>query len=304
MVPEGFKNIKQSKLQLFSRIKLKNVVPGERDSIYTGDGIEFATIKPFEPGDDLRDLNLVTLVQSGEEEIVQRVAGRQMTVFVLADLSGSMLRSKDMFLSSKPEIRDIVIGLLIYSAFNSYSPVGLCAFDNEIKCFLTARYGETFCDDIMSKIAAQDYKTHAVPANIPAALSCLMQKAPNQSMVFFVSDFMEQIFEEDFTSLLRPLAKKFDFIPVVIRDPIEKDVTLKRPVSIAVKDNEGDGRAEIYLTPQKLEEIQEASARHLAHLACNFRNVGVEHVVMDSPSVYDCSRVLSDFFEARRRTRA
>jgi uncharacterized protein (DUF58 family) len=301
MAPEEYNNLKQSRIQLFSRIKLKNVVPGEWESIYTGDGVEFATIKPLEPGDDLRDLNLITLVQSGEEEIIQRIAGRQMSIFIWADVSGSMLRSKDMILYSKPDIRDIAISLIVYSAFNAYSPVGLCAFDKEIRWYLPARYGEGFCDDILKKITSQDYKGNAVSADIPNAISYLMQKVASQSMVFFVSDFKDQIFKEDFTGLLRPVAKKFDFIPVVIRDPLEKNASLKRPISIAVKDNEGDGTAEIYLTPQKLREIQDFSARHLTNLTCNFRDLGIEHVVLDSPSVNECYQVLSDFFEIRRR---
>jgi uncharacterized protein (DUF58 family) len=300
---EDYKKFRQSRIQLFSRIKLKNIFSGEWESIYKGEGIEFTDIKPFEPGDDLRDLDLLTLVQSGEEEIIQRVVGRQMRIFIWADLSGSMQRFEEMFFSSKPEIRDIAIGLIVYSAYNAYSPVGLCAFDNEIKCFLPARSGENCCEEILNRVIAQDYKGTPVSADIRNAISFLMEKVYPQSLVFFVSDFKDQAFEGDFSDLLRPVVKKVDFIPVVIRDPIEKDVSLKRSVNIAVKDNEGDGNAEIYLTPQKLKEIQELSTSHLSHLEQNFRRVGVEHVVLDSPSIYDCYQVLSGFFEGRKRTR-
>jgi len=303
MEQEEYKNFKQSRIQLFSRLKLRNIFAGEWESIYKGEGIEFADIKPYEPGDDLRDLDLITLVQSGEEEIIQRVVGRQRKIFIWADLSGSMRRFEEMFLPSKPDIRDIAIGLLVYSAYNHYSPVGLCTFDKEIKSFLPARYGEDCCEEIVEGVIDQDYKGIPVSADIPNAISFLIQKAYNQSMVFFVSDFKDQAFEGDFTDLLRPVAKKVDFIPVVIRDPIEKDASLKRSVSIAVKDNEGRGSAEIYLTPQMLKEIQEVSARHLSHLGWNFRRVGIEYVVLDSPLISYCHQVLSGFFEGRKRTR-
>lgn len=65
----------------------------------------------------------------------------------------------------------------------------------------------------------------------------------------------------------------------------------------------GEGNAEIYLTPKKLKEIQEVSARHLLHLERNFRQVGIKHVVLDSSSIDDCYQVLSSFFENRKRTR-
>jgi uncharacterized protein (DUF58 family) len=301
MGQEDFKQFRRSRIQLFSRIKLRNIFPGEWESIYTGQGIEFTAIKPFEPGDDLRDLDLLTLVQSGEEEIIQRVVESQMRIFIWADLSGSIQRFEEMFFSLKPEIRDIAIGLVVYSALNAYSPVGLCAFDKEIKSFLPPRYGENCCLEILDRIIEQDYKGISVSADIQKAISVLMEKAPRQSMVFFVSDFKDQAFEGDFSDLLRPVVKKVDFIPVVIRDPLEKGASLKRSVSIAVKDNEGDGNAEIYLTPQKLREIQEVSDRHLLHLEWNFRQVGIEHVVLDSPSIDDCYQVLSGFFEGRKK---
>jgi uncharacterized protein (DUF58 family) len=303
MGQEEFKRFKRNRIQLFSRLKLKNVFPGEWESIYTGEGMEFATIKPFEPGDDLRDLDFLTLVQSGEEEIIHRTVERQMRIFIWADLSGSMQRFEGMFFSSKPEVRDIAIGLIVFSAYNAYSPVGLCTFDKEIKRFLPARSGENYCWEILEWVIDQDYKGIPVSADIQNAISFLMERVFPQSMVFFVSDFENQVFEGDFTDLLRPVVKKVDFIPVVIRDPLEKEASLKRPVSIAVKDNEGDGNAEIYLTPQKLKEIQEVSARHLLHLERNFRQVGIEHVILDSPSTDDCYQVLSGFFEGRKRTR-
>ncbi len=303
MEPEDFKQFRESKTQLFSRIKPKNIFPGEWESIYTGEGIEFAAIKPFEPGDDLRDFDLHTLVQSGEEEIIQRVVERQMRIFIWADFSGSMQRFEEMFFSQKPEIKDIAIGLLLFSACNAYSPVGLCAFNKDIKRFFPARPGERYCWEILNWVIDQEYKGSGGPADIQNTVSFLIERAFPESLVFFVSDFKDQAFEGDFTALLRPLVKKFDFVPVVIRDPLEKEASLKRSVRITVQDSEGDKNAELYLTPQKLTEIQEISARHLSDLEQNFRRVGIDHVVLDSPLIEDCYKVLLGFFQARRKAR-
>ncbi|MFH1625227.1 MAG: hypothetical protein ABID54_08765, partial [Pseudomonadota bacterium] len=152
-------------------------------------------------------------------------------------------------------------------------------------------------------IMDQEYEGIMAPADIHNAISFLLERAFPRSLVFFVSDFADQAFERDFTPLLRPVVEKVDFVPVVIRDPLEKDVSLGKSVSIAVRDNEGDGNAEIHMTPGKLKEIQRVSAVHLLHLERNFHQVGIEHVVLDSPSIDDCHRVLSGFFENRKRTR-
>ena len=303
MVPEGYKNFRQSKIPLYSRQKLKNIFPGEWESIYTGEGIEFADIKPYEPGDDLRDLDLITLVQSGEEEIIRRTVGRRMRMFIWADLSGSMRRYREMFLSSKPDIRDIAVGLLAYSGYNAYTPVGLCAFDDEIRTYLPPVYGEDYCEKIREKVTERDYKDSRKPAEVEKALAFMMLNAYEQSLIFFISDFKGPAFEGDFTSLLRPLKKKFDFVPVVIRDPIEKNAVIKRPITIMVRDSEGRGSNEFYLTPQKLEEIQQASADHLKHVVRNFQLSGIDHVVLDSPRLESCYQTLIAFFESRKRIR-
>jgi uncharacterized protein (DUF58 family) len=303
MEQEDFEQFRQSKLQLFSRTKLKNVLPGEWESIYAGEGIEFAAIKPFEPGDDLRDLDLLTLAQSGEEEIVQRVVERQMKILVWVDSSGSMQRFEEMFFSQKPEIKDIALGLLLFSASNAYCPVGLYAFNKEMSRFFPARFGERYCWEILNWIIAEEYRGTPAPADVENAISFLIEAASPQSLVLFVSDFQDQAFDGDFTDLLRPVTKEFDFVAVIIRDPLETEASIRRSVSIAVQDNEGYGNAEIYLTPQRLKELQESSARHLFALEQRFRNLGIEYVVLDSCSVEGCYQALSGFFEARKRIR-
>ena len=300
---EEYKQFRQSKIQLSTRLKLTNIFSGEWESIYKGEGIEFADIQPYEPGDDLRDLDLITLIQTGDEEVIQRSVGRQMKMYILADMSGSMRRFNDMFFSSKPDIRDIAIGLIGFSACNVYSPIGLCSFDKEIRNFLPAKFGEESCIKIMNTVIDEDNKGVPVEADIPLVFSYIFEKVNKQNMVFFISDFKAPVFEGDFSELLRPVAKKFDFIPIVIRDPIEKDVSLKGAINITVRDSESGKGKEIYLTPEKLKTMQKASAMHLEHLEWHFKEVGIDHVVLDSPSIDDCYRVLSSFFEGRKRIR-
>jgi uncharacterized protein (DUF58 family) len=303
MAPEDCRRLRRGKIQLFSKIRPRNIFPGEWESTYAGDGIEFAAIRPFEPGDDLRELDLHTLVQSGEEEIIQRVVERQMRVFVWVDSSGSMRRSGEMLFSQKPEIKDIAIGLILFSACHAYSPVGLCAFDGHVRRFFPARSGERYCWEILDWIIDQADRGPAASLDVQKAVSFLVERAFPQSLVFFVSDFCDPAFEGDFDTLMRPVTERFDLVPVIIRDPLEKIGSLKRPVRIAVQDSESPQMKEAYLTPRKLIDMQDSSAAHLRALERNFRAMGIRPVVLDSPTIEDCYAVLSGYFQARRRTR-
>jgi uncharacterized protein (DUF58 family) len=303
MAQEDYSLYRQSRIKFFSRMKLNNIFPGEWESIFTGEGIEFAATKPFEAGDDLRDLDLQTLVQSGEEEIVQRVVGRQRKIYIWVDLSGSMVRSGEMFFNSKPMIRDIAIGLLVFSAWNSYTPVGLCTFAEEVQRFFPARLGEQHCIELLNWVIDQGDRYSMAQADFYSALSFLLERAPRQSLVFFISDFNDSFFVNTFPSLMQSLVRKIDFIPIIIKDPIEQAGHLEKTVNIAVRDSEGNRKAEIYLTPQRWEEMRETSSRHLLNLRHTFFQVGVEPVVLSSSSIDDCCRILSDFFESRKRAK-
>jgi uncharacterized protein (DUF58 family) len=292
---------RRSRLQLYSRLKLKNIFPGEWESTYLGDGIEFSATRPFEPGDDLRDLDLGTLAQSGEEEIIQRVVGRQMKVFVWADLSGSLQHAEEAVFPARREIRDNAIGLIVFSAWNAYSPVGLCAFDREIKKFFPAAPGESYCVEIMDWILNQE-SSKPVPADIPNALAFLMERASPQSLVFLISDFQDPFFENDFSDLIKPAAEKLDLTMVVIRDPLERHAMLARRAILSVVGDEGGRSTSLHLTPGKLREIQAASAQHLSHLERIFNGAGVGHVVLDSPPIEHSYQALSAYFESRRMT--
>jgi hypothetical protein len=160
-----------------------------------------------------------------------------------------------------------------------------------------------YSDEIIDWIIDQDYNCLESQADIKNVLSFIEQKIESQSTIFFISDFKDQIFEEDFADMLNPIIEKFDFIPVIIMDPIEKIVSLKRSVNFVVIDNEGGGTSQFYLTPEKLKEFQEVSEEHLFNIVINFSQIGVDTIILYSSSIDDCYKVLSDYFKDRLRTR-
>lgn len=303
MEPEGFKRFRDSKIRLYSTIKPRNIFPGEWESNYRGDGIEFSDVRPYEPGDDLRDLDLHTLVACREEEIVQRVVERRMSLYVWLDFSGSMCGFDEMFFARKPLIRDIALGLLLFSAANMYSPVGLCAFNAESTRYFPARVGERHCWEILNGLIEEEYRGRKASGQVEGALSLLLERAAAHSLVFFLSDFGDPVFEGDFTDLLRPLATTFDFVPIIIRDPLETTVRLGRSVRLAIDDSEGGRSHEIHLTPRALADMQEASARHVRRLQENFCGANIDCVILDTPSVEACCGTLTGFFQGRKKTR-
>lgn len=301
MKQENFKKFKERRFEFFLKLRLKNIFPGEWKSIYKGAGIEFADKKPFEPGDDLRRIDFQTLAQTGEEKVIQREVERQLKIYLWVDFSGSLQKFEHCFFSSKSEIRAVATGLLLFSSQNIYSPVGFCAFSEDIKKFFPAKRGEQYCWEILKSFVEEESKEIKTEANFHQAFSFLVKSIPIQSMIFFISDFQDRIFEGDFTNLLQPVVAKFDFIPVIIQDPLEKFLSIKRSIRIKVIDSEGLAEQELYLTPKKLKEIQEISKIHLLNLEHNFKKLGLDHLVLSFSSSDFCQRAFYEFFQTRKR---
>jgi hypothetical protein len=128
-------------------------------------------------------------------------------------------------------------------------------------------------------------------------------QAPAQSLVLFVSDFQDRFFDGAFGERLRAVSKRFDFVPVVVADPLERGGTLPQSVAVAVRDSETDRWTEIELTPQLFARFQEEVVQRREHLEYEFLEVGLEPVWVDTPSLEGCYQALATYFDSRKRTR-
>lgn len=269
-----------------------------------GKGFEFADIKPFESGDDPRDIDVRRLVQTGKKFIIRRVMDRQRAIIIWADFSGSMQLFEKTFFASKSDVRDIAIGICLFSARAIGSPAGFYAFDSEIRKNFSPQQGEGHCWQIIKWIIDHGAKLESSQdTDFRAILDYANKHTPSESIVFFISDFMADIFDGNFSDLMKPLFSKCDFIPVVIRDPLEKSMPpIKRPLRVCVEENEGRSReVEIELTPETLQNIHAVSEKHLQNLRINFKRAGIDFVVLESPEIEDCFRTLARFLLARQR---
>lgn len=308
MLQKEFEQYKKYFIPLCSLEKLRNILPGEWESNYIGGGIEFDSIRPFEPGDDIKDIDLHTLVQSGEQEIIHRKDRRQMKIFICADFSGSMQRFERMLFPSKSKIREMVIGLLLFSAWKMNSPVGLCSYNGEKNKFFEAQRGQNNCEKIlhwiMSNDMGNDYDSRHSSIDIQKILSLIVRRFSPQSMIFLVSDFEDYLFEGDFSTVLRIIADRFDLIPVIIRDPLTKTNCFNKSFRINVCNNEEDRIVqEFFLTPQILKKIQAISEKHILHLRNIFHRLRIEPIIIDTNMIDTCFKIFTDFFQIRQFSR-
>ena len=66
------------------------MLPGERRAPGVGAGTELAQLRPYEPGDDPRQLDPAASARTGVPHVRQHVPERALTTWIVLDLSASM----------------------------------------------------------------------------------------------------------------------------------------------------------------------------------------------------------------------
>ncbi len=246
-------------LELFDYIKKLNIkikflstdiFAGEYASAFKGRGLEFEEVREYISGDDVKNIDWNTSARTGKLHTKVFREERELTVILMVDISSSMFfGSKWGF---KSDIATEISALLAYTAIKNNDKVGLILFSNGVQKYIPPKKGRTHIWHIIKSIV-QSEKYHQ-NTNIVDTLKFLGNTIKRKSIVFIVSDFISN---DDFANHLKSLKKKFDFVPVVINDPLERTFVSKYKNIFKFKDSESDVVYNNYLkfSPDYIEKI-------------------------------------------------
>lgn len=201
---------------------------GSFRSIFKGTGLEFADLRPYQYGDDVRsiDWNVSskghgTFVKVFREE-------KDQTVFFMVDVSASQMvgpRHRSKLAATKE-----ICGVLALSAIREASHVGMYCFSDQNELYIQPGNGmKTGYGLIMNlyKLVPQSDRT-----NIADALLFTLNRLKRRSVVILLSDFIDQDYEHN----LKAVAKKHDLVVIHLYD--QREVNLPRLGIIPVHDRE------------------------------------------------------------------
>lgn len=134
----------------------------------------------------------------------------------MVDLSGSLsFGSVD---KTKQQIAAELSAILAFSALKNNDKVGLILFTEKIEKFVPPRKGNKHVLRIIREVlsfAPEEKKT-----NIKAALEFLNSTVKKRSIVFMISDFIDEGFEK----ILKVVGGRHDLIGVVLKDAREEEI--------------------------------------------------------------------------------
>lgn len=283
------------RLEIRTRAVVSEVFAGQYHSVFKGQGMEFAEVREYVPGDDIRTIDWNVTARYGAPFVKQYVEEREMTVFLLVDVSGSQsFGSADR---SKQELAAEVAALLAFSAINNHDKVGWLAFSGEVEQLVPPRKGRSHGLRLVREILS--FRASGRGTDIAAACDTALHALKRRSVVFLLSDF--QAPPERWEHALALLSRKHDVIALAIRDRAESGWPA---IGLVEWEDPESGRRILCDTsdPSARSALERRSVERGERLSALLRRRAIDQVVLEVGA--DPVEPLSGFFRLRERRRA
>ena len=219
---------KVKKIEIHTRGLVNDLFGGEYHSVFKGRGMTFSEVREYQPGDDIRLIDWNVTARTGAPFVKIFEEERELTVFILVDISGSgNFGSLDQL---KRDFASEIAAVLGFSAIKNNDKVGLILFSDEIEKFLIPKKGKSHVLRVIRELLYTKPKSRRT--SIKKALDYLLNVAKRKSVVFLISDFLD----DDYWSSLKVVNRKHDLIGIRLYDPAE--IKLPNLGLTKVKDSE------------------------------------------------------------------
>lgn len=214
------KALTKEDLRRIQRIQLKmdhiatDLLAGMYRSAFKGRGMEFEEVREFQSGDEVRSIDWNVTARMGTPYVKLFREERELTVFLLVDVSASTrFGSRNMLKSTV--LSEIGAGLA-FSGIKNQDKIGLILFSDRIEHYLTPRKGIRPMLRLIRDLIA--FPTVGKGTNLELALDFLGKIQKKRAVVFLLSDFL---IGQNYAKEVQILAKMHDLIAVAVHDPLE-----------------------------------------------------------------------------------
>jgi uncharacterized protein (DUF58 family) len=212
--PEILRQVKL--LELRTRGLVNSLFTGEYRSVFKGQGMEFAEVREYQPGDEVRSIDWNVTARMGRPYVKRYIEERELTVMLAVDLSGSeRFGTRTRF---KSELAGELAAVLAMSAIRNNDRVGAILFTDRIEHVVPPRKGRRHALRLMRDLLV--FEPEGTGTDIGMALEYAGKMLSHKSIIFVVSDFQS----EDLEQPLKLLAQRHDVVAVTVDDPSEREL--------------------------------------------------------------------------------
>lgn len=209
--PEVLRQVKL--IELRTRGFVNSLFTGEYRSVFKGQGMEFAEVREYMPGDEVRSIDWNVTARMHRPFVKRYVEERELTVMLAVDLSGSArFGTARRF---KSEVETELAAVIAMSAVRNNDRVGTLLFTDRVELVVPPRKGRRHVMRVIRELLA--YAPEQRGTDLSGALEYLNRLLTQHAIIFLLSDFLATGYEHQ----LKLLVQRHDVIAVTVQDPAE-----------------------------------------------------------------------------------
>lgn len=201
------------KIDLMTTAKTQHKIAGSTTSLFKGRGVVFDSIRKYERGDDVRNINWNVTARFNDTFVNTFSEDKVRTIWILVDCSASVGFGTQR--RTKLDLEIEIAATLAYSAIRQNDAVGVIFFSDEVEKVIMPLRGMPSFWHIAKALV--DCKPLTGKTNMSSSLQFLLNENCSHSLVFLVSDFRTIGYEKS----ARILALHNDFFTIQVQDILE-----------------------------------------------------------------------------------
>jgi uncharacterized protein (DUF58 family) len=247
--PELLRRVRR--LEIRSRRLVEDLFTGRSESLFKGRGVEFEEVRPYVPGDEVRDLDWNVTARMGQPYVKRFVEERELTVLLVVDVSRSMRFGTHG--AERRELAAELCAVLGFAAVRNDDRVGLLLTAGEVEHFVPPGRGRRHLLRILRDVLA--HETRSPGTRLGEGVRFLMTTLRRRALVFWMSDFEDRLEGRDW----RMIARRHEVTAMALRDPREE--LLPSIGWVVLEDLESGERRLVDTSSAELRQRYQAHAR-------------------------------------------
>jgi uncharacterized protein (DUF58 family) len=280
---------KVRRIRIRTRSILESGIVGSYHAVFKGRGMEFASVREYAPGDDVRTIDWNVTARMDAPYVKQYVEERDLTLLLLVDVSGSQSFGSRFLL--KRDYAAELAAVLGFSAVANQDRVGAVLFSDRVEAYVAPRAGHDHALRIVRDLLALEPAGRGT--NLTTALRFARRVLRRRGIVAVISDFQDTGYER----ALGILRARHDVIALQLWDPGEAEIPKAGLVSL--RDPETGERQVVDTSdPEVRRRLRAATLTQAQEI---FRKAQVDALALSTTESYE--RPLAGFFKAREKRR-
>jgi len=281
---------KVRRLEIRSRHLVEDLFSGQAKSIFKGRGVEFEEVRPYVPGDEVRDIDWNVTARLGSPYVKRFVEERELTVMLVVDVSRSMRFGTAG--AEKRELAAELCAVLGFAALRNNDRVGLVLAGERVEHFVPPARGRTHLLRLLRDVLGVTPQSGGT--RLTEAVRFVLRTTRRRSLLFWLSDFEDPPAARDW----RVLGKRHDLTVMVLRDP--RDEVLPSVGWVELEDLESGERTLVDTSSARVRaEYQREAAQRRRALEQSLSGARCSWLELRTERSY--LPVLMRYFSMRRR---